>query len=135
MPILCQKNIHTHKNKLLSYNFYQFFYKKLPAFIPIFGQKNANSVKITHYDQESEKDVLFFGFFTKKICSNAHIFSKKKRQFSKKTLLSCPYFVEKTSILSETLCSYVNFFKIFIKNPLLSCPYLIKNINSIKTTL
>ena len=39
------------------------------------------------------------------------------------------------SILSETLCSYVNFFKIFIKNPLLSCPYLIKNVNSIKTTL
>ena len=39
------------------------------------------------------------------------------------------------SILSETLCSYVNFVKIFIKNPLLSCPYLIKNVNSIKTTL
>ena len=63
------------------------------------------------------------------------IYFQKKRPFSKKTLLSCPYFVEKTSILSETLCSYVNFFKIFIKNPLLSCPYLIKNINSIKTTL
>merc|ERR1711951_127726 len=60
------------------------------------------------------------------------IYFQKKRPFSKKTLLSCPYFVEKTSILSETLCSYVNFFKIFIKNPLLSCPYLIKNINSIK---
>ena len=62
-------------------------------------------------------------------------FQKKKRPFSKKTLLSCPYFVEKMSILSETLCSDVNFFKIFSKNPLLSWPYLIKNVNSIKTTL
>jgi len=33
------------------------------------------------------------------------------------------------------MCSYVNFFKIFIKNPFLSCPYLIKKINYIKTTL
>ena len=28
--------------------------KKLPAFMPIFGQKNVNSNKITHYDQKSE---------------------------------------------------------------------------------
>ena len=102
--------------------------------MPIFGQKNVNSVKFTHYDQKSEYDVLFSDISTKKIALMP-IYLKKKRSFSKKSLLSCPYFVEKMSILSETLCSYVNFSKNFIKNPLLSCPYLIKNVNSIKTTL
>ena len=64
----------------------------------------------------------FFGYFTKHFCSNAHIFStKKKRPFSKKTLLSCPYFVEKMSILSETvlLCQC---FQNFHQKPLAVMP-------------
>ena len=104
--------------------------------MPIFGQKNVNSVKFTHYDHKSEEDVLFSDISRKKNCSNAHIFSKKKNVHSLKKhcfhahILSkkCPFFQKHCALMSI-------FFKIFIKNPLLSCPYLIKNVNSIKTTL
>ena len=77
--------------------------------MPTFGQKTSILSKIHIMDQKSQQDVLFYQFFTKKLLPNAHIyFQKEKRPFSKNTLLSCPYFVEKTSILSETLCSYIN---------------------------
>ena len=102
--------------------------------MPIFCQKNVNSVKITQYDQKSEEDVLFFGYFRKKALM--HIYFQKKNVHSFKR--HCPHahiLSKKTSIFSKTLCFYVNFFKIFIESPQLSCPYLIKNINSIKTTL
>ena len=94
--------------------------------------KKTSILSKLHIMTKKVNRMSFFSDISRKKFALMPIYFQKKRPFSKKTLLSCPYFVEKTSILSETLCSYVNFFKIFIKNPLLSCPYLIKNINSIK---
>ena len=54
------------------------------------------------------------------ICCQKNVHSLKN------TMLSCPYFVKKTSILSKSWFSDVIFFKFFMKNPKLSCPYLVK---------
>ena len=69
---------------------------------------------------------FFSDFSPKNHCSRAHILSKKVHSLKIK-LLSCPYFVRKTSILSKTQCSHVIFFKFFMRNPMLSCPYLVKS--------
>ena len=53
----------------------------------------------------------------------------------KNTLLSCSYFVKKTSILSKARCSHVIFFKFSWKTPFYHMPYQVKNVNSVKTTL
>ena len=53
-------------------------------------------------------------------------FQKKKRPFSKKTLLSCPYFVEKMSILSETLLLCQGF-QNFHQKPLAVMPIFDQN--------
>ena len=59
------------------------------------------------------------------ICENVHS--------QKNTMLSCPEFVKKTSILSKTLCSHVIY---LMKDPLVPCSYLVqKNVNSAKTRL
>ena len=76
--------------------------------------------------QKVNRMPLFSDFHGKIICSNAHIL-QKRRPISKKHLLLCPYFVQKTSILTKTNCSHIIFFKFFIKNPRRSCPYLVKN--------
>ena len=76
--------------------------------------------------QKSQQDALFSDFARKNICSHAHILSKK-RPFCKNTMLFCPYFVNKTSILSKTRYSHVIFLKFFMKHPFMSCPYLVKN--------
>ena len=48
------------------------------------------------------------------------IFSQKNVHPLNNTMLSCPYYIKKTSILEKTLCSHV-----FLKNSLLSCQYLV----------
>ena len=62
----------------------------------------------------TKKSTLSFTYFVKKVHSQ------------KNTLLSCPYFVQKKSILSKTLYSHVIFFNFLMKNPLLPCPYFFK---------
>ena len=126
MPIFCQKNGHSHENTLLSYHFFQNFHEKPSIVMPLFGQKNVSSVKTTiYYGRKKSIGCFFFCYFSRKnYYSNAHVL--KRRPFSKNALLSCPYFVEKTSNLSKTQCSHVIFFKFYMKNSLLSCPYLIK---------
>ena len=85
--------------------------------------------------QKSQQDALYLRFFTKKLLLSCH-FCQKNVHSLKNTLFSRAYLVRKTSIFSKTLCSHVNFFKIFIKNPLLPCLYLVKkNINSVKALL
>ena len=92
----------------------------------ISGQKHVNSVKtILYYGPKKSTGCPFSSIFHEKITTFMRI-SVKKRTFSKENTLSSPYFVRKTSILSKTLCSHVNFFKIFMKNPLLPCLYLVK---------
>ena len=101
----------------------------------IFGQKHVNSVKtILYYGPKKSTGCPFSSIFHEKITTFMRI-SVKKRTFSKENTLSCPYFVRKTSILSKTLCSHVNFFKIFMKNPLLPCLYLVKKKTSILSKL
>ena len=78
---------------------------------------------------------FFSDFLRKNYCSNAHVVSKR-RSFSKKTLLSCSYFVKKTSTLSKTLYSHVIFVQLLHKEPPAVMPIFDqKNVNSVKTTL
>ena len=93
--------------------------------MPIFSQKNVNSVKFTHYDQKSEYYVIFSDI-SRKIFALMPIYLKKKRPLSKKTLLSCPYFVEKMSILSETLLLCQGF-QNFHQKPLAVMPIFDQN--------
>ena len=102
-----------------------------PLSCPCLVKKTSILSKL-HIITKKVNRMSFFSDISRKKFALMLIYFQKKTSIIQKNTASCPYFVEKTSILSETLCSYVNFFKIFIKNPLLSCPYLIKNINSNK---
>ena len=133
-------------------SFLKIFHEKALAAMPILGQKNVISVKTTlYYGQKKSLGCSFFQkrpFSKKTNCSHVHILSKK-RIFSQKhsahmyffffkfvmenPLLSCPYFVKKTSILSNLY--YIMgqksqqdalFFRFFMINSLLSCPYFVK---------
>ena len=92
--------------------------------MPIFGQKTSILSKL-HYimEQKSQWDTLLFQFSWKNQCSHAHILSKI---VFKSKLLSCPYFVKNTSILTKPEYSHVSFLKSVMKNLELSCPYLVK---------
>ena len=111
MPIFCQEDVHSRKNTLLSSPYFikkrpvsqkhgalmsvfQFFYEKFPAVKPIFGKKTSILFKL-HYimGPTTQKDVLFFRFFTKiiaRLSNNVHSL--------KNTLFSCP-FLSKNPIL------------------------------------
>ena len=66
MPIFCQK-IHSLKNTALSCHFFQIFHEKPPAVMPIFGQKNVNSVKTTlYYGPKKSIGCPFFSIFFEK---------------------------------------------------------------------
>ena len=68
-------------------------------------------------DQKSQQDALFFSHFSRKShLSHAHILSRK-RPFSKKPTALKSIFDQKTSVLSETLCSNVSFSKFLRKTP------------------
>ena len=135
MHIFCEKIVHSLKNNLFLCPYYV---KKTSIltktncshiiFIKIFIKNSLRSCQyfvkktsilsklITHYDQKSEEDVLFFGYFRKKALM--HIYFQKKNVHSFKR--HCPHahiLSKKTSIFSKTLCFYVNFFKIFIESP------------------
>ena len=78
---------------------------------------------------------FFSDFSPKNHCSRAHILSKKVHSLKIK-LLSCPYFVRKTSILSKTQCSHVIFFQIFHEKSHAVKPIFGQiNVNSVKNTL
>ena len=139
MPVFCQKTSilqktpcsHAHissKNvnslkKLCSHIISLQIYDEKPyAVIPIFGQKNVNSVKTAqYYGPKKVNKMPTFSIFHEKIPALMPIFCKK-RPFSK---LSCQYFDEKTSILPKTILS-CHSLQIFHKRPLLSCLYLVK---------
>ena len=78
----------------------------------------------------------FFWVFTKNSTSHAYILSKICLISKKNTLLSSPYIIMKTSILSKTLCFHVIFFSnIELKTPGLSAHFWSKNVNFVKITL
>ena len=67
MPIVCQINVHSLKNTVLSCNFFNFF-MKTPLFSSPLVTKNENSVKSTlYYGAKNSIGCLFPRFFTKKI--------------------------------------------------------------------
>ena len=122
MPIFCQKTAFIFIPKTLCSHviFFQVLHEKPSAFMPIFGQKNVTSNKITlFYEPKKSIGWSFVPFFTK-INALMPIFYQKYIYSLKNTMLWSPYFVKKTSILWKTLCSYLIFVSNFLcKKPLL----------------
>ena len=78
--------------------------------MPLLGQKKVNSVKTTlYYGRKKSIGCPFLPIFHGKITALMPMLFQKDVHSLKNTLLSCPYFVEKTSILSKTLCSHIIF--------------------------
>ena len=146
LPIFWEKNVHylktncSHahiwskkrqfsKKKQCSHNiFFKFFMKNPQSCQTHIWSKKLSILSKLHYimGQKSQEDAIFSDL-SRKITSLMPIFCKKKHvNFLKNTLISCPYFVEKTSKISKTQYSHVIFFRFVIKKPKLSCPYLVK---------
>ena len=142
--IFCQKKVHSLKNTLLlcpyfvkktsilsktqcsHVIFFKFFMKNPCCHAHIWSKKRQFCQNYTILWAKKVNRMPFFSDFSRKnYCSHAHIMSTNAHSL-KNTLLSWPYFVKKTSILSQTRCSHVIFFKFFMKNALLSCPYFVK---------
>ena len=77
---------------------------------------------------------FFFQFLTKKSLLSCPYFVKK-RPFSINKQLSCPYFVKKDVHSLKNTALSCHFFKFFHKNPHSHAHNLSKNVNSVKTTL
>ena len=119
---ILSKNVHPLKNSVFSYHVFQFFYKKLPALMPIIGQKNINSVNTTLY-YGPKKLVL-----RKNKCSHAHIV--KKLPFSKKHTAPVPIFCQKNVHSVKNVVFSCHFFSNITWKTLPSRPYLVKrNLN------
>ena len=84
MPIFCRNKVHPLKNTMLPCHFLQILHEKIPAFMPVLGYKNFNSVKTTLW----AKKVNRISFF---------------RIFREKLMLSYPYFVKNVHSLKNTL--------------------------------
>ena len=118
MPIFCQKNVHPHKNTVLSCHFFLIFYVKPPcSHTHIWSEKRPFCRNNTILWAKKVNRMPFFRFFTKKSLLSCPYFVKKTSILKKSTLRSCPYFVKKTFILSKTQCSHVFFFQIFHEKP------------------
>ena len=125
-PYFVKKNVHSLKNTVLLCHFFKFFMKNLLLSCPYLVKKRQFCQNYTILWAKKVNRMPFFSDFSRKnYCSHAHIMSTNAHSL-KNTLLSWPYFVKKTSMLSQTRCSHVIFFKFFMKNTLLSCPYLVK---------
>ena len=94
----CQKNGHSVKNTVLLCHFFKFFMTNPLLSTPYLVKKTLILSK-WHYDIGRKRQYPFFPDFSLKSNNfHAHILSEKY-PLSKNTLLSCPYFVRKTSIL------------------------------------
>ena len=120
MPRFCQKHVHSLKNTMLSCNFFLIFHEKHPSVMPIFGKKTSILSKLYYILSKSQCSLVIkkknhekpppvmpmFGQNKRQLCQNDTILWAKKvnrmpffSDFSgKKSLLSRPYFVKKTSI-------------------------------------
>ena len=107
---------------------------KTPAVMPIFGQKNVNSVKFILYTMGQKKSIgcSFFPILYKKINALMPIFCPKKVNSLKNTLLSCPY----KRPFSKKHGALMSLFQIFHEKAPAVMPILgQKNVISVKTTL
>ena len=99
MPIFCQKNVSSLKKTVLPCYLFQIYHEKRYAVIPKSAQKNVNSVKtILSYEPKKLIGSYFFPIFNQETTLLMPIFLSKIVRSLKNTMLSCPYFVEKTSI-------------------------------------
>ena len=135
MPLFCRKNVHSPKNTVLSFHFFQIFHEKLPAVMLIFYQKSKFCQTKRYYGPKKSIRCPFFCLSQINNRSHAHILQKKNVDSLKNTLLSCLYFVKKTSFLSKALISDIILIKFFMEKALLSSPYSVKNRQSVKTRL
>ena len=99
-------------------SFFSFFYEKLPALMPIIGQKNVNSVNTTLY--YGPKKLVS----RKNQCSHAHIV--KKLPFSKKHTAPVPIFCQKNVHSLKNVVFSCHFFSNITWKTLPSRPYLVK---------
>ena len=74
MAIFYQYNVVSLKNTILSSQLCRNFDEKPSVVTPLCGQKNVNSVKITLYYGQKNKDARFFSIFHKKIIALVQIF-------------------------------------------------------------
>ena len=84
MPIFCRKKSPSSQEHNAPMSFPQICHEKTPAFMPVLGYKNFNSVKTTLW----AKKVYRISFF---------------RIFPEKLMLSYPYFVKNVHSLKNTL--------------------------------
>ena len=109
--------------------------EKYPAFMPIFGLKNVNSVKtaIQFWPKKVKRMPIFYfsDFYEKNHCSHAPFLWINVNSLKNTALM--PIFCQKTSI-SWKPSANMSFFSIFLWKTPCSFPYLLKNINSVKTT-
>ena len=129
-PIFCQKSVHSLKNTVFSRHFFKSFIKN-PCCNAHIWSANVNSVKISLlYKPKSQWDAPFSKYLSWKNDFSYALILSKKCQFSKKTLLSCPYFIKKHSLKNTTIpCLFFS-----NKRDLLSCPYFVKKTLFSKNT-
>ena len=133
MPIFCRKNVHPLQNTVLYVIGIKCF-MKTPSF-RVFSQNASNLPKLQYIMGYKSIRYPFFRFFTKKTMLSCTYFVKNVHS-QKNTMLSCPYFVKKRPF-SLKHCAFMSFFfNLFYEKPPAAMPiFRPKNVNSVKTTL
>ena len=93
--------------------------------MPIWSKKRQFYQPALYYGSKKSIGCPLYPIFHGKITSLMPIFCQENVHSRKNTLLSYPYFVEKTSNLSKTRCSHVNFCSNFTWKTSCSSPYLV----------
>ena len=97
MPTYCQQNVHFLKNAVLWCHIFQFCHEKPSVSYLYLPKERHFCSNYTIFWATNDNSMPYPIFHEKNHCSHAHILSKRCL-FSKNTLLSCPYFVKKSSI-------------------------------------
>ena len=125
------------KKTLLSYNFFQIFHENPQTCqTHIWSKKRQFCENYTILWAKKVKRMPFFSDLSRKITSLMPIFCKKKVNFLKNTMLSCPYFVKKNvHPLKNTMLS-CHFLQICHEKTLAVMPIFgQKSVDSVKTKL
>ena len=96
------KNFHFLKNTMLSYHL---FHVKHLLSCPYLVKKTSNLSKLHYIMGQKLNKIPFSQIFHETMTALMPIFCQKNAHSLKITLLACPYFVKKLSILSKTHCS------------------------------
>ena len=134
--ILSKKNVHSLKNVVFSCHFFSNITWKTLASRSYLIKKNLNYVKTkVYYGPKNSIGSLFFKFLTKKSLLSC-LYFVKKRQFSRKLTALMPIFCQKKRPFSQKHSAPMSFFSNFHEKSLPVMPIFgQKNVNSVKTTL